>query len=1039
MSAQSAVSATALATLASSLQTLLGPNKALKCVVNTDGESVLTRSTLRLCQELSIQHPAALLLLEACEGLQKTHGCGTTTLICLTADLALGLVRLEAQGFSIRKALRCLSNTIQSACATLHKLVVPLPLVAPLLRAPATPTLASASSGHSVPDRPAPSPPCSPPPSPPSFHQPPEGAGSVLEGVPSSASTPCATVSNDDDDVSWFFEDEPAANPRADASMNGAASHAVPGHGVALVPEPRQPMREFADARAAQPSKRASKSAVEWKEEGNAYLRQGRLAEAVASYTAAIQQYDGSEGGQLSSAGTRIAAGGGEFRAKPASNHRSTGEAVAVCLANRSLAHARLSEPTLALHDAQRAVATAPMYAKAHHRLGSALQLLGKHDEAKGAFLLAQRLDRPSSLASPHAKLPSSSSPLPATPLEPVSFPPLPRTTRSTPTTASATTSATAATNVTATLGEPEMTSTPEAATELLVPMVASAPSQSLALLADGLSHGHALEMQLAVRCAHWLGSPPWRLPIDVAVHRLVGPSSAHSAVEPGVLLPLTAGEQRGLTEGLMLRCSATTRDGGCAASIGNVLGGVADGMHFSVCAALLDADIAAVAHGAAPEGEFSTDRCEFVSGRSDSTQAAAVPLDAASARDEKGGLAGRANDAPAMALARRVAQAGVRLLLVRGSADPAFRACCAEQAVLCLHGVDTASLRRICRAARVPPLRDARQLVGLPRAQTVQLQGRLVQRGVAPLVDVPVILPHRQQPSLSPADSIEDCYLHLCVADGPGVCGKTGQEGASGRVIDAGGHASTDAWQGGAIDSQQASVVVFACGRTVDLARDVEAHFWNCIRRLGAALTHSRVVPGGGASEIACAASLELEAETACTSAADCPLLGAQACQVPRVGSAGQRSAPPTATLTSLQADVDALLRREVMLLVSGSLQRLVGVVLQNAGISTVAADARILSSMRKWRAKTSTTAEPPCVRGDAPALWCDPAFCPLIGIGVDAGPAGERGALDELSSKVAVLQASADVLHQVMVSDVLGANLGVASGHGRMRRQAV
>ena len=99
------MSAAALAALASSFQTLLGPNKALKCVVSADGESTLTRSTSRLYQELSIQHPAALLLLEACEGLQKTHGCGMTTLICFTADLALGLVRLEAEGFSIRVAL----------------------------------------------------------------------------------------------------------------------------------------------------------------------------------------------------------------------------------------------------------------------------------------------------------------------------------------------------------------------------------------------------------------------------------------------------------------------------------------------------------------------------------------------------------------------------------------------------------------------------------------------------------------------------------------------------------------------------------------------------------------------------------------------------------------------------------------------------------------------------------------------------------------------------------------------------------------------
>ena len=74
------------------------------------------------------------------------------------------------------------------------------------------------------------------------------------------------------------------------------------------------------------------------------------------------------------------------------------------------------------------------------------------------------------------------------------------------------------------------------------------------------------------------------------------------------------------------------------------------------------------------------------------------------------------------MVLARRVAQSGVRLLLVRGSADPAFRACCAEQAVLCLTGTTSQDLPSSAGATVT-----RNQLIGLPRAQTVQLQGRLV------------------------------------------------------------------------------------------------------------------------------------------------------------------------------------------------------------------------------------------------------------------------------------------------------------------------
>ena len=116
------------------------------------------------------------------------------------------------------------------------------------------------------------------------------------------------------------------------------------------------------------------------------------------------------------------------------------------------------------------------------------------------------------------------------------------------------------------------------------------------------------------------------------------------------------------------------------------------------------------------------------------------------------------------MVLARRVAQSGVRLLLVRGSADPAFRACCAEQAVLCLTGTTSQDLPSSAGATVT-----RNQLIGLPRAQTVQLQGRLVvcgaRRGSTRRRACHLAacgMGSSLHPAPSPADSIEDTAVQL-------------------------------------------------------------------------------------------------------------------------------------------------------------------------------------------------------------------------------------------------------------------------------------
>ena len=46
------------------------------------------------------------------------------------------------------------------------------------------------------------------------------------------------------------------------------------------------------------------------------------------------------------------------------------------------------------LQDAQRAVTVAPLYSKGHFRLGTALQQLGRHGEARGCLATASILEK---------------------------------------------------------------------------------------------------------------------------------------------------------------------------------------------------------------------------------------------------------------------------------------------------------------------------------------------------------------------------------------------------------------------------------------------------------------------------------------------------------------------------------------------------------------------------------------------------------------------------------------------------------------------
>jgi tetratricopeptide (TPR) repeat protein len=112
------------------------------------------------------------------------------------------------------------------------------------------------------------------------------------------------------------------------------------------------------------------------KEEGNALLREGKLAAALHCFREAILAYE------------RLDLDPPEGYTK-GSGREELSRAHAVAHANRALVLCRLGRAEEAHDDAKRALQLDRTYMKAYHRLGSALELLGRRDEAAEAFAVA--------------------------------------------------------------------------------------------------------------------------------------------------------------------------------------------------------------------------------------------------------------------------------------------------------------------------------------------------------------------------------------------------------------------------------------------------------------------------------------------------------------------------------------------------------------------------------------------------------------------------------------------------------------------------
>jgi tetratricopeptide (TPR) repeat protein len=111
------------------------------------------------------------------------------------------------------------------------------------------------------------------------------------------------------------------------------------------------------------------------KEEGNGALKGGELELAIRKYSEAIDLCSCDDQGNKSE--------GICFHPDEA----------AVCLSNRSLVLLKLKRNEDALKDASEAVEINPDYAKAHHRLGKALEAVGRLAEAKLPLRRAKALN----------------------------------------------------------------------------------------------------------------------------------------------------------------------------------------------------------------------------------------------------------------------------------------------------------------------------------------------------------------------------------------------------------------------------------------------------------------------------------------------------------------------------------------------------------------------------------------------------------------------------------------------------------------------
>ncbi|XP_066287263.1 Bardet-Biedl syndrome 12 protein-like [Branchiostoma lanceolatum] len=113
-----------LMTVASCAQSLLGPHRTLKCIVEDDSDpegSVLVSTAPELLSNLNIDHPVGQLLNSACQSHHRTFGTGSTTLVCMAGFLARAARHCVRMGVPVSAVCHCLEEGVRLCCEEVEK------------------------------------------------------------------------------------------------------------------------------------------------------------------------------------------------------------------------------------------------------------------------------------------------------------------------------------------------------------------------------------------------------------------------------------------------------------------------------------------------------------------------------------------------------------------------------------------------------------------------------------------------------------------------------------------------------------------------------------------------------------------------------------------------------------------------------------------------------------------------------------------------------------------------------------------------------
>ncbi|XP_019621605.1 PREDICTED: Bardet-Biedl syndrome 12 protein-like isoform X1 [Branchiostoma belcheri] len=179
-----------LMSVASCAQSLLGPQRTLKCIVDDSGPegSVLVSTAPDLLSNLNIDHPVGQLLNSACQSHHRTYGTGSKTLVCMAGFLARAARHCIHLGIPFSAVCHCLEEGVRMCCEEVEKTAI---IVDKVLCEKSTEIVRTDYHTKTIPFA--------------SVQQ------TDSTGTLTTVSRQCENESDDVDDISWYFEPQTIA------------------------------------------------------------------------------------------------------------------------------------------------------------------------------------------------------------------------------------------------------------------------------------------------------------------------------------------------------------------------------------------------------------------------------------------------------------------------------------------------------------------------------------------------------------------------------------------------------------------------------------------------------------------------------------------------------------------------------------------------------------------------------------------------------------------------------------------------------------